>query len=611
MTQKSTKKLRWFLSGSCAIILLFVGFVFALNRSVPTEDRTPYYERYVALVAESLSHPEQNGLTELMRAIGPKIFSGWAGSHVFQDRWDEANPMSWTEFRHHPDVAEWWERVWRPNCEKLQVDPEAEPPYWNMASECLYRRLKELEKTTPEKLATLKQFEQLLTQRDTNDTPLTEAEWETLNAYESPYAHAERLSTEPWSRTKEPDAASYLDKQTPLLDIFAHAVRQPYFAAYTPEPWEIEIQTPVPLPQKSPPSQKIASLQLTSMRVSPQLCSLADATRQRAFMRLGADDLDGAIHDMMTIFHTACAYKRGPNLVSWMEGDRQEMRAYPVLQAILSRDDWTDTQLLSLQSELDSLPQSDIFQMTEGERWIAQYDLNDTFALASYIPFRLRMDRQKIWQTLEPYYAQWRAVAVEPNAAKRLALYDVQAAEVERRQKIAQTRMDESHSLRGQFENVCNILSSLCSVDKRTDQWLTTIYPDFRSQFRIDCQTQTLRKLGRIGVALERYRLSEGRYPDTLDALVEKNLWTTDLLDPCSGKIFIYRAMPWNLPTMIDAAGRRCPPPQAWRPHPGNQYQLYSIGWNREDNMRKLFDVTTETILVTDPRVSSNDDLCW
>ena len=188
----------------------------------------------------------------------------------------------------------------------------------------------------------------------------------------------------------------------------------------------------------------------------------------------------------------------------------------------ISRDDWTDTQLLALQSQLDSLPRSDILQMTEGERWIAQYELNDTFALASYVPFRMRMDRQKIWQTLEPYYAQWRAVAVEPNAAKRLTLYDAQAAKVERRRKIAQTRMDEIHSLRGQLENVCNLMSSLCSVEKRTNLWLTTTYPDFRTQFRIDCQTQTLQKLGRIGITLERYRLAEGRYPDTLDALVEK-----------------------------------------------------------------------------------------
>ena len=336
MTQKATKKLQWFLSGLCVIILLFIVFVFALNRSVPTENRTPYYEGYAALVTEPLAHPEQNGLAELMRAMGPKVFTGWVPDrYVSNDQWDETNQMSWTDFRHHPDVTEWWERVWRPNCEKLQVDPEAEPPYWNMVSERLHRRLEALEKTTPEKLATLKQIEQLRTQLDTKDTPLTDTVWETLNTYESPYVHAERLSMEPWSRTEEPNAANYLDEQASLLDIFAHAVRQPYFAAYTPEPWEIEIQTSVPHPQKCPPPQKITSLQWTLMRALPQLRSLADTTRQRAFMRLGSDDLDGAIHDMMTVFHTACAYKRSPNLVGWMESDRQEMSAYTVLQAML------------------------------------------------------------------------------------------------------------------------------------------------------------------------------------------------------------------------------------------------------------------------------------
>ncbi|MDD3469226.1 MAG: hypothetical protein PHE53_04510 [Thermoguttaceae bacterium] len=308
MIRKIVKKLLWILGGLCVLILIFFVFVIALNCSVPTENRTPYYEGYVALVAEPLAHPEQNGLADLMRAMGPKVFTGWIPNRYDQTaQWDEADRISWSEFRHHPTITEWWEKVWRPNCEKLRVNPEAEPPYWTIASDRLYRRLEGLEKTTPEKQAILEQIEQL-NARQQSGPPLTDAELDTLYAYESPYDHAERLSLTPWSRNEEPDAAAYLDEYSPLLDIFAHAVRQPCFIAYTPEPWEMKIHVPVPLPEKSLPPLNLTSLQLTLDQASPELRPLADATRQRAFMRLGAGDLDGSIHDMMTLFHTSCAY---------------------------------------------------------------------------------------------------------------------------------------------------------------------------------------------------------------------------------------------------------------------------------------------------------------
>jgi hypothetical protein len=93
------------------------------------------------------------------------------------------------------------------------------------------------------------------------------------------------------------------------------------------------------------------------------------------------------------------------------------------------------------------------------------------------------------------------------------------------------------------------------------------LLPALQKAVQKSSRMQTYVDAARIACALERYRLAEGKLPDTLDALVPRFIdqIPTDVID---GK------------------------PLRWRRDGDGGYVIYSVGWNRTDDGGKLVTLT-------------------
>jgi hypothetical protein len=108
--------------------------------------------------------------------------------------------------------------------------------------------------------------------------------------------------------------------------------------------------------------------------------------------------------------------------------------------------------------------------------------------------------------------------------------------------------------------HISEVVQSLSSGHHSPYNWLVAVaLPNFGKAMQTTVHNQTLVNEAELACALERYRLAQGSYPDTLGAL------TPQFLD--------------KLPH--DLIGGQ---PLKYRRTEGKGYQLYSVGWNEKDD---------------------------
>lgn len=345
------------------------------------------------------------------------------------------------------------------------------------------------------------------------------------NAEGRAYETVEKLQKTPWSDTLEPLAAQWLTDVSPLLDVLGEAVRKPYFSEYLPRPQN-------------------SALQCTLPQTMIALRNLAQGLEIRIFYRMAQNDTEGALYDLCTLYRMGAGSAKTPMAVAALAGTAFQTTANETAAKIIGSGKLTDAQIAELDAFIvQSVPDFDWKRVYYGEQfycydglqdaqrfekwWVCDWNIarkqftvqmNQLLEIAKMPDFERRRDaRQKFWKELN---------ARDPKWFQRLTI-----------QQRSRIQGDDWFEL-------CNMMDCV----------------------QIGLERANLRThLTRIGLALERFRLKNGTFPESLNALVPE-FWPTSngkiRFDATTGKeTIVYR-----------------------RNSDGSHFQLYGFGPNLKDD---------------------------
>ncbi len=240
--------------------------------SPKSADAAPDYENGIGInfpelynlkQAESFPAPEDNGMTLLVRALGPRAL----------DYGLYADSVPWEKFPTDRKTKKWFKETWTPTCEKLGLDPKAKPTALDDLSLTAWIMKYGItgKETPPE---------------DPDDAGFYEY-WE---KNERKVGLVPRLAANacyirlmgPWTAEEFPTAAKWIEARADLYDLYAQAARKPGFRA-----WRVCKDEPFAAAGFLLPDSQIVR-------------EIARQFQIRAYYRIGKGDFAGAIDDVET-----------------------------------------------------------------------------------------------------------------------------------------------------------------------------------------------------------------------------------------------------------------------------------------------------------------------
>ncbi len=522
----------WF----CALVLIAGLFVFTqiqLTETRITESshfivkprldngEIDYYAAVMAPYQESLQNPESNGFRMILETVGPRLFTDFSSGKKQPPRPDYQS-SSWLDFC----------RVFKLNPTKKGAFDDFLP----LNADYLICRLSEEKRQASTAQNDSAEVDSDATSEDSPVDPWSldlsglNIDWEEYNRQNLEYKvertknglysrgeakqildfYLESLWHRPWSAAEHPLAAHWLEKNRPLLDLLARAVRQPNFTLYY-----------------SRPEQSLFELNTNPLAFC-RLLGLSVALRIHA--DLGNGNIDQALIDLETIFRLGTALEQGPTTIDALSGMSLEQEGFSAVRQMLWESNSTDVQLSRL-SEILRLPLvRPSFQQTAQKEFLVHYDLLQSFlrrsgsyqldcsfefaGLVSTVRPLIDENRFRAYHRFlcEPFIT----ASNEPNLDKRNAAF--QAAMDNYRLELVRSRdwfpgplswltiYGRSHRL------ALNFFSLTCPLCEQ-------IQPAFQ---RRDVRL----RMARISVAAQRYKGQTGVYPESLSVLEQSEFWT-------------------------------------------------------------------------------------
>ena len=478
-----------------------------------------YFAVYEKMYIDKLSPPEDNGYRLLLAACGPRIL----------EQNSMMNKYSWEELPTGEFSKQWFHEMWIPLCEHMYIDPYVKPKFLD----------------NPDYYAFMRK------------------EWEANNKdsevrydYKEDNELHQKLAATPWTAEEYPVVARWLEQRTPVLDLFAVAVRKPNFVCWR---WR-------------PEGEYIYMMLLPDAQA---IRIFARDLQVRVTCRLGKGDIDGAWNDVMSMFYLSRKhYINDPILVINLLGFAIEEMGLESAKLVLQYGNPTAEQLERFAKDLDSLPRK-LVRDSEYERQLAYAGLQylqrgsiDDFYEA------IGSSKEKKFTDLTTFFLYLfgglgdggphhipRYVALLPFdrniAGKRITKF----LQTERRitgdstwninstvRKKIDEEMEQAGIKKGEQVQSLWSLWRVPLIHTRSqlmgDYMISLLFPALRYAQEAHDRANTRLELLRMMVALERYKSDNENYPETLDVLIPKYLEEVPL-DPFTGRLsWTYKLAP-------------------------------------------------------------------
>ncbi len=524
MTKPFYKKRRFY-----ALTLLLLAGYFCLVPSCPKNtpeatgidaptgpDGLPdYFAVFEQSYFDKLSPPEDNGQRLLIAACGPSVLEQNMMAQRFS--WDEISgkvPSS------EPHLKNWFEKTWIPLCEHMNIDPYEEPEY--LRNPDFFSYLYNLSKE----------------KREVDDAAEQKYSDEDQKLWD-------KLSSAPWKAEDHPEIAAWVKERSPVLDLFGVAVRKPNFVCWRKRAgglWAILL-----------PDVQANRAFIRDLRV-------------RVTERLGRGDTDGAIYDAMSIYYLGRKHFMGdPIFVVHVVGVSCDGQGFEAARQIFKHGNLTAEQLERFAVELAALPKQKVIN-TEFEHFMV-YDVlqnmrrygvkhiaeaygvqdSDVFrAIRSlaYLPFDLNLANQRVAELGEEAARRVGDSSWKVNPRKMMEYSGVWDSLIVEKKNI------------GTLEFALSVPLIRTRSRLMADQVVAVIMPSFGGIQNGANQANTNLMLLQLAIALERYKIAEGNYPQELKNLVPKYLDEIPLEPSTGRKSWIYKPeQQENAPFLLYAFG--------------------------------------------------------
>ncbi|MDR3198665.1 MAG: hypothetical protein LBU34_12430 [Planctomycetaceae bacterium] len=498
-----------------------------------------YFAAYSEWNNERLRNPEDNGLRMMIAAVGPMLL----------EQQMIMKTVPWDELPTHKNSKDWYKRFWLPLCSAMSIDPEKKP---RLEYPDFHEFIKQLRNEKSGK-------EEIQNEEIQNE--------EIRNLWK-------QLTGNPWTVEEYPEAACWLEKVSPVLDLAGIAARKPNWACYRQAVEPANLMLTVLLPDVQASRTHVWNLQI------------------RIGERIGRGDIDGAWYDTMTIFRIGRHQMGEPLFVNHFIDAAFERHGFEAVQEILKHGKPNTEQLKRFAEEFDHLPKRNLIDINKFPFFEKQISFDGLFHLSHtevefsrsietacttwwqslFVPtickmaFSLPFDRNIAARQLSERFIPIEAAICEPNPKKRRDLLRAEADE--------QIKIDK---------NIYSKRLVTIPLIRYRSRWIGDfIYQFFASAFLNYYQTmdrtQAQNDLLRIAIALERYQREHETYPESLDQLIPQ--WIEEI--------------PLDIFTSRDTLTYR---------RQENGYLLYSYGQNEKDdkgNPKEYNDIVINMSRVTD-----------
>lgn len=485
------------------------------------ETRVDYEKIYYDLQEQYLSKPEENGFRDILAALGPRTLEQTA----------LAERVPWDKIKDDKNGKIWWKNNWLPLCEKLKIDPDPQPEFLD------YQPLNVW----------------LITNGVRGDEPVLEKK--EINLYVNYQQAPQRISYEesrkiveeeiwqrPWTDKEFPQAAKWLEKFNPLLDLFQKSVRKPVYSSFHLT--------------NEKDRHNLAMVLLPDIQAQQELVR---ATRARINYRLAQKDVNGAINDLSGLFYISDRMKKGVRcLVEYMVAMSIRRTGMEEMALLLQSNNLTKEQLDRLNQDFNSIRStSQGFELSDQickiEQLVQyggfQYLLDNLQLLKNYENSFIFFDQYRIF-TWDERWVIFR-LPVDKNVAMRHFSQYLKDLKKVFSQPDLHTAVKAHDELLNTFAHAqeenrnWKYYLDLISIKKRsqifTDLVILDSLPGIKGVFSILAKERAGEDLIRIGLALEHYKLDKGHWPKELTELIPSYLPSIPV-DPYQiDKPYIYR----------------------------------------------------------------------
>ena len=467
-----------------------------------------YFGAYERMYIHKLSPPEDNGQRLLIAALGPRVL----------EQVGMMDAVPWEQLPTHEMSKKWFEEYWVPLCEHMFIDPYERPRFLDSLT---YHRFMK------------KEWE--VNNQDENAS---------YDYYKEDEELRKQLAATPWTAEEHPDIARWLKERSPVLDLFGVAVRKPNFACYR---WQMDNLFSILLPDVQHNRQFARELQI------------------RITAHLGKGDVDSAWDDVMSMLYLSRKhYLHDPIVVINLVGCAVERNGYDSARLVLQHGNPSPEQLERFAKDLNALPRKTVLSLE-----LERYFLYSTLQMLQHREFISEMSGRKrepitdltsffLYLSGDGWYDLIALLPIDRNiAGKRITEF----LRVDQ-QLSSDVAWNASPIIARQyFEDLNKQVHEI--AQQRRSHWFLLQIPLIRtrSEFVADSMVamflpallsaqngfdnaNTQFDLLRLSIALERYNLANGEYPETLDALLPTYLEEVPL-EPLTGrKSFVYKPSP-------------------------------------------------------------------
>ena len=556
------KKRYWFL----LILAILIGYTqipgscpISPQTHIITSPRTAdgreiaYFRAFEESYISRLGQPEENGYRMVLAALGPRAL----------EKDFLAKEYSWEDLPKSKAGKPWFEQTWKPICERFKLDPNRRPEFYDAWSLEDYIQVHGITGSEP-----ILENKPLIRNQ--------KVRFSVTNSEEQYSAYIQKLqSGQPWSASDNPQAAAWLEQNQPLLDLFVEASKKPIWSSYYLPPKKMNgmlsggdsgstCSTPPSLINLLLPDiqfyREIA--RDLSVRIGWNLNRAATDPNQ------AEQAIDQAIDDILAIYNVG---RKAPDfiLISRLVGFALETMAKDNVRNLIETKAATEPQLARLAAEIDALPPignmnkagylellmadqsirilcrstnlSSILNAFYGEE-LADVELSNI----PFLPYDERLARIQAKSFIDQYKRIFKDIPV----SKRDALI-----------KDFDKNLTQAWS---EFESGNYWLPPILTIQSRSKMLGTMViplfFPSYETVFHAEYRTKTNASLVRTAIALERFKLKTGSYPQTLEQLVPEFLPSVPLDGFTDNSPIFYRLQD-------DGA-----------------YALYGVGVNRKDD---------------------------
>jgi hypothetical protein len=356
---------------------------------------------------------------------------------------------------------------------------------------------------------------------------------DTTQLYEELMAQLDDARRRTWTAHEFPELAGWVAINEVPLSIVAGASRRPRY--YSPL-----VSTPV---------NQLTRVQLPLEQSVMHLSGLLSA---RASLRLGDNDIDGALDDILCSFRLGRLYSQGPIVIGRLASMALERYAFQTVTILLSSDELNDEQLARLTSEYDALTPlariDDAIDVVErfhtlnviqeflAGRLTLEFEPAPPTGLMARVRFverafrNMRMHPDTPLRIANDWYDDLSACAAAPTWREFKSEWEVMDAR--------RTAFTRDHAVQMWFVGLGLWTSEIgrAGGDFFVQQTTPHLGQIGEARFRADARHRLLQ----IALALARYRSERRQYPQTLAELSPEYLAEIPL-DPFTDEPMVYR----------------------------------------------------------------------